>query len=76
MLAQLMMFGTLLPAAGVFFGVLRLTEWYADRKHAKLIEDGLRRHTAKTLGVLPAMAAGLGTWALLLELTQPLLPAS
>ncbi|WP_288365653.1 hypothetical protein [uncultured Marinobacter sp.] len=73
MLAHLLMFGTLIPSVIVFFAVLRFTEWWADKKHAKMIEDGLRRHTAKTAGVLPAMAAGLGTWALLLELIQPAL---
>jgi len=71
MLTHMLMFATLIPSAIVFFYVLKLTEWWADKKHAKLIEDGLRRHTAKTLGVYPAMAAGFSTWLLLLELIHP-----
>jgi len=76
MLAHGLMLATLVPAIIVFVVVLKFFEWRADKKHARLIEDGLQRYTAKTVSFFPAFLAGMIAWGVLLTLVQPLLPAS
>jgi len=76
MIANLLMLATLIPSVVVFAVVLKFFEWRADKKHARLIEDGLQRYTAKTVSFFPAFLAGMITWGVLLTLIQPLLPAS
>lgn len=57
---------TLIPSAGLFFLTLNALDRRSWRKHARIIKNGLQRHTSQTFNVFPSLAVGLTTWGVLL----------